>query len=75
MPANVPPVSGLGGQNDIATIGQKAQISNVGTNPSGPGGGVYKGKHYDPDSVPDPNSAAGYIAPESAIESARETKQ
>ncbi|KAJ3485396.1 hypothetical protein NLG97_g6825 [Lecanicillium saksenae] len=75
VPAKVPPVSGLGGQDDIATRGQKAQISNVGTNPPGSGGSVYKGKHYDPDSVPDPNSAEGYIAPESAVEASRETRQ
>ncbi|KAJ4158119.1 uncharacterized protein LMH87_008659 [Akanthomyces muscarius] len=75
VPARVPPVGGLGGQDDITTKGQKAQISNVGTNPSGPGGGVYKGKKYDTDSVPDPNSAEGYIQPESAVEASRETRQ
>ncbi|KAM3505198.1 hypothetical protein MY10362_003086 [Beauveria mimosiformis] len=75
VPARVPPVSGRGGQDDIATKGQKAQISNVGTNPPGPGGSVYKGKQHDPESVPDRNSAQGYIQPDSAVEASRETRQ
>ncbi|OAA39628.1 hypothetical protein BBO_06605 [Beauveria brongniartii RCEF 3172] len=76
VPARVPPVSGGGGgQGDITTKGQKAQISNVGTNPPGPGGSVYKGKQYDPESVPDRNSAQGYIQPDTAVEASRETRQ
>lgn len=68
-------MGGLGSKNDVARQGQEAQIGNVGTNPPGSGGSVYKGKTYDPDSVPDPNSAEGYIQPESAIETSSETRQ
>ncbi|KAM3524297.1 hypothetical protein MY4038_007797 [Beauveria bassiana] len=74
--ARVSPVSGRGGQDDIATKGQKAQVSNVGANPPGPGGGsVYKGRQHDRESVPDRNPAQGYIQPESAVEASRETRQ
>ncbi|TQV94712.1 hypothetical protein IF1G_06723 [Cordyceps javanica] len=59
--------------NDVVPARVAAPMSGGG---SGSGsGGVFKGKHHDPDSVPDPNSAQGYIQPESAVEASRETRQ
>jgi hypothetical protein len=63
--------SGLGTQDDLATKGQEAVRNNVGRNPPGPGGSQFKGADYTEDSVPDARSAQGYIAPDSAIETAR----
>ena len=45
--------------------------ANVGRNPPGPGVSQFKGADYTEDSVPDPRSAQGNIAPDSAIETAR----
>ncbi|KAL6922229.1 hypothetical protein ACHAPO_002987 [Fusarium lateritium] len=63
--------SGLGAADDIADKGQDAMRTNVGRNPPGPGGSQFKGADYTEDSVPDPKSAQGYVAPDSAIETAR----
>jgi hypothetical protein len=71
VPAGFKQSSGLGAADDIADKGQEAMRTNVGRNPPGPGGSQFKGADYTEDSVPDPNSAQGYVAPESAIETAR----
>jgi hypothetical protein len=68
--AGFKPSSGLGTADELAEKGQEAMRSNVGRNPPGPGGSHWKGSHND-DSVPDADSAQGYVAPDSAVETAR----
>lgn len=75
VPGRVPQVSGLGGASDIATQGKQASRNNVGDNPSGPGGSVYRGADYfTPESVPDSISAEGWVAPASVTEASKETE-
>ena len=52
VPARVPRVEGLGDVEDIATKGKQASQWNVGKNPTGTGGSLFKGdRYYTPDSV------------------------
>ncbi|KAL4723608.1 hypothetical protein ACLX1H_009246 [Fusarium chlamydosporum] len=71
VPASFKQTSGLNAADDIAEKGQEAMRTNVGRNPPGPGGSQFKGADYTEDSVPDPRSAQGYVAPDSAVETAR----
>lgn len=61
--------------NDIIDQGGSASLNNVGSNPPGPGGSLYKGEdYYRPESVPDSISAEGYVPPESVTQASRETE-
>ncbi|KAJ9136690.1 hypothetical protein NKR23_g9589 [Pleurostoma richardsiae] len=67
--------SGTNWGKDILEQGSSATRNNIRDNPSGPGGGKFRGdEYYQAEDVPDSTAAEGYIPPESVTQASRESE-